>query len=56
MDRNGFGLRKKQRQREGHAYMLVYVKTSEYDKLVNLEGNEIKYPKNIIDLAEKQMK
>ena len=53
MDRNNFGLRKKKRQREGHAYMLVYVKESEYEKLVKLNQTEISYPENIKLFAEK---
>ena len=38
MDRNGFGLRRKRRYRDGHAYMLVYVKDSEFKKLVQLDN------------------
>ena len=54
IDFKNFCLRDKIREAEGHAYMLVYVRTNEWDNIISKYNSY--YPKNIIEIGDKNIK
>ena len=50
-DTRSFKLRERMRDTDGHAYMLVYIRTKDYEEIVKNNGQVIPYPQNVMEFA-----
>jgi ubiquitin C-terminal hydrolase len=54
-DSRSFKLKEKMRDTDGHAYMLVYIRTKDYDEIVRNNNQVIEYPQNVTEFSNAEL-